>query len=241
MRIAGVQRCSFVDWPGLISAVIFAPGCNLDCYFCHNHRLLGDCAPDTIIPVDRMLTWLDHRRGLVDGVVVTGGEPTLQDGLEDFVRAVRALDYPVKLDTNGTRPGVLLELLRKELVDYVAMDLKGPLERYDVIAGRPVDADAIDASIQIIMSMAPDYEFRTTVLPQFSEDDVLSMARRIRGAKRYILQQYRPAHRDAAGHATEPLPFRAVDRMAQLAAEYVTRCETRGVTQDIPVDAALAS
>ena len=238
MRIAGIEKCSFVDYPGYLAAVFFTPGCNLDCYYCHNHSLVRetDAGTQTWFDTDVALAWLEKRRGFLDGVVITGGEPALQPGLADFIRAVRAMGYLIKLDTNGTQPAILRELLDEGLLDYVAMDIKAPIEKYEAVCGAPVDYRVINESIDILMAGRVDYEFRTTVLPHFTESDVLAMARRIRGARRYVLQQYRrpePPRSDPSldlpPHAsTWPLGFmREVE-------DIIHRCQLRGFEQPAP-------
>jgi pyruvate formate lyase activating enzyme len=241
MKIAGIEKCSFVDYPGHLAAVIFTSGCNLDCYYCHNHSLVRDAGPGARMWFDTeiALAWLDKRRGFLDGVVITGGEPTLQPDLADFIRKVRAKEYRVKLDTNGTRPAVLRALIEENLLDYVAMDIKAPVEKYEVTCGAPVDHRVIHESIDILLAGSVDYEFRTTVLPHFTESDIFAMARRIRGARRYVLQQYRrPASEhpdprlDAPPHAsTWPLGF--LPKLEDL----VQVCDVRGF--DLPTRPAV--
>ncbi len=170
MKIAAIQRTSFVDYPGKIAAVVFTPGCNLDCFYCHNRMLLGnDGNYAGTTPVSQVLEYLRERQGLLDAVVLSGGEPTLQPGLADFIHEIRELGYRVKLDTNGTHPTVLALLLDAGLVDYVAMDVKAPPEKYDSICGVSVDHDSIDKSIGLVLSGPVTYEFRTTVVPQLTE------------------------------------------------------------------------
>lgn len=244
MRIAGIEKCSMVDYPGHLAAAFFTPGCNLDCYYCHNHALVhtGEETARTWFDVEVALAWLDTRRGFLEGVVITGGEPTLQQGLPAFIRAVRAKGYPVKLDTNGTRPEVLRQLLDEGLLDYVAMDIKAPLEKYEAVCGVPVDFRAINASIDLLLAGGVDYEFRTTILPHFTKDDVTAMARRIRGARRYVLQQYRrpntehtDARLDLAPHLpTWPLGF--VEELETI----VQTCVLRGFEQRRTVGAGVA-
>ncbi len=191
MKIVALHRSSFVDYPGRVAAVIFTLGCNLNCFYCHNRALVEGSADLVTIPPSKVLGYLRKRRGLLDAVVITGGEPTLQSGLADFIREVRCMDYRVKLDTSGTHPAVLTSLMSAGLLDYVAMDIKAPPEKYDSICGVAVDLNAIDQSIDLLMGGSIDYEFRTTVVPQLTKADILAIGRRIRGARLYILQQYR--------------------------------------------------
>lgn len=194
MKIAGLVKSSFVDYPGKIAAVVFTPGCNLNCFYCHNRHILRACgtASDTISP--KALDWLKTRRGLLDAVVVTGGEPTIQSDLAKFIAQVRTLGFLVKLDTNGTCPAVLASLIKTGQIDYVAMDIKGSPEKYQSICRAPVDLDAIGTSIDLLLASKLDYEFRTTIVSQLTHSDILTIGRRIQGARRYVLQRYRPPH-----------------------------------------------
>jgi len=184
---------SLSDDPGRVSALVFVVGCNFRCPFCHNRELvLPELAPqDTGLATDAVLTKLRERTGFLDGVVVSGGEPSLQPDLGSFLGAVREAGLRVKLDTNGSRPEVLATLLRRGLIDYVAMDIKAPQPRYAEYSGVEVDLEAIEASIRTIREDAADYEFRTTVAPGLGEDDIIAIAEWIRGARRYILQPFR--------------------------------------------------
>jgi pyruvate formate lyase activating enzyme len=235
MQIAGVQRCSFVDWPGRIVAVVFTQGCNYRCSFCHNPQLKADRASAMDAP--DFLQWLDKRSGLIEGVVVSGGEPTLQQNLPAFMAEIRLRGFDVKLDTNGSRPALIRCLLRKDLVNFIAMDVKGPAAVYSDICGAEVDGAAIAESIRTIMEAGVDYEFRTTVLPRLDLDDVVAIARTIRGARRYALQEYRPTPADgraaalpAGAHSAD-----ALERMRGAAAEWVQCCEIRGVQSAMAV------
>ena len=232
MNIAGIEKCSFVDYPGRLAAVLFTPGCNWDCYYCHNRAVLGGPVPAMTPWLDTEVTlaWLEDRRGFLDGVVISGGEPTLQSGLADFIRRIRLKGYLIKLDTNGSRPTVLRDLLDQRLVDYVAMDVKAPLEKYEAVCGAPVDHGAVHESIDLLLEGRVDYEFRTTVAPQLTEADIVAIARRIRGARRYVLQQYRrPASNDSDPRlATPPHPARWPSRVLEEIETLIECCETRG-------------
>jgi pyruvate formate lyase activating enzyme len=195
-RIVGFQACSLVDYPGAMAAVVFTPGCNMNCFFCHNKGIIGPGSHRFLIDPREVLSTLRKRSGMLDAVVISGGEPTLQPGLEDFILSVRALGLKVKLDTNGTNPELLSDLIRKGLLDFVSMDLKAPMRRYAEICGARVDLDDIDSSVQILLQGRVDYEFRTTVVPQLRAEDLRSMGAWIRGAKRWVLQQYRQLGRE---------------------------------------------
>ncbi|MCX5772335.1 MAG: anaerobic ribonucleoside-triphosphate reductase activating protein [Candidatus Hydrogenedentes bacterium] len=245
MNIAGVEKCSFVDYPGRLAAVFFVPGCNWNCFYCHNQTLLRNEGLRPRVSREEAFNLLNARRGLLDGVVVTGGEPTLQSGLREFIAAVRDLDYLVKLDTNGSRPQVLGALLAEGLLDYVAMDLKAPMPKYEAVCGAPVDHRHINESIDLIMSSDVEYEFRTTVVPQLTHADVVAIARRIQGARRYVLQQYRnPALYSPDEKNHDPrldAPPHESAWPAHVLAEidrHVVECETRGFQRSLEATSA---
>lgn len=191
MRIGGFQKNSMIDFPGLISSVIFTAGCNFVCPYCHNPDLVGKVKPGGGEPIDQgeIFSFLKKRRGLIDGVVITGGEPTLQPGLEQFMVNIKELGFSVKLDTNGTRPEMVEAFIQKGIVDYIAMDIKTSIEGYHLVAGDGFDSGTVAASIAIIMEQAPDYEFRTTcVKPLIDRQKMDKIGGMIKGARRYILQ-----------------------------------------------------
>lgn len=230
MRIAGIERNSFVDYPGRLAAVFFTPGCNWRCFYCHNRSLLGPQSGRTWLDAEVALAWLEERRGWLDAVVITGGEPTLQPDLAEFIRTVRAKGFLVKLDTNGTRPDVLRALLDEGLLDYVAMDVKAPIEKYEAFCGVPVDHRAVNDSIDLLMASEIQYEFRTTVAPQLTSDDLRAIAARIRGARCYVLQQFRRPE-GVEGDPRLDVPSHEAAWAWPLLPELETiveRCETRG-------------
>lgn len=194
MIIGGFQKFTLIDYPGKIAATVFTLGCNFLCPFCHNPELVDELkmAKQPRISAAEILKFLAARRGLLEGVCVTGGEPTLQADLPSFVWQIKKLGFLVKIDTNGSNPRMLAELLRGGLVDFVAMDIKAPLEKYQKIASGNVVLADIQRSIDLTRQ-APDYEFRTTILPFWhTAEDILSVGRWLRGAKKYCLQQFHP-------------------------------------------------
>ncbi|HHW22364.1 MAG TPA: anaerobic ribonucleoside-triphosphate reductase activating protein [Clostridiaceae bacterium] len=195
MRIAGLQKNSMVDYPGKISAVVFTQGCNMNCGYCHNRRLIKFTEDNEIYDEDSVLAFLEKRRGLLDGVVVSGGEPTLQKDLPCFLEKIRKMDFKTKLDTNGTNPECLRTLINNGLLDYVAMDIKAPLCKYGKICCSPVNTAKVMESIEILKNAFIEYEFRTTYTPELDDDDLRDISRIIKGAKKYVLQQYREVDR----------------------------------------------
>ena len=163
MVIGGVQKFSTVDDPGYVVAGLFTVGCNMRCGYCHNPELVLPEQYIGCIPEAEILDFLARRVGLLDGVAISGGEPTMSEDLPDFIRVIKQLGFLIKLDTNGTHPAMLRQMLDEQLIDFVAMDIKGPLEKYVEIAARPIDTDAIMESIDLIRSRV-DHEFRTTIV-----------------------------------------------------------------------------
>lgn len=195
MRIAGLQKNSMVDFPGKISAVVFTQGCNMNCGYCHNRRLIRFNEEIEIYDEDSILAFLKKRRGLLDGVVVSGGEPTLQEDLPCFIKRVKEMGFKIKLDTNGTYPDRLKSLLDSGLLDYVAMDVKAPLCKYGKVCCSPVNTEKIKESIEILKNSFIEYEFRTTYTPELNDEDLMDISRTIKGAKKYVLQQYKEVDR----------------------------------------------
>jgi pyruvate formate lyase activating enzyme len=187
--------------------------------------------PDSLPEIDPTHVFqLVTRRRLIDGVVISGGEPTLQKGLKDFLRKVKELGLAVKVDTNGYHPQVLRDLLERELLDYVAMDIKAALAKYDQAAGAPIDVRRIEESIQLILASGIEHEFRTTVVPGIvAPEDVEEIAKLIAGAEKYVLQQFRPQQTlDPSFGELAPYPAEMLLEMAQMAENWVGQVEVRG-------------
>lgn len=190
MKILGQIKSSFIDYPGKISTVIFIGGCNFKCGYCHNPDLVKN--KGDIINQQDILSFLEKRKKYLDGVCISGGEPTLYHELYSLIKEIKKLQYCVKLDTNGTNSDMLLNLLEDNLVDYVAMDIKAPLLRYKEVAGQNVDIKKIEQSISLLLASNIDYEFRTTVAKEFiSEADLENIAQSIQDAKRYCIQNFK--------------------------------------------------
>ena len=209
MIIRGWQRTSLVDYPGRIVSTLFLAGCNFRCPYCQNPDLV-EAAPGggPEIETAAVLAHLERRRGLIDGICVSGGEPLLNPDLAELLEPVKALGGLVKIDTNGSRPATLEALLHRGLVDYVAMDVKAPPWKIPAIARRDVDLSTIERSLALLRTGSVDYELRTTVVPGLLDpDDVVEIFRWIRGAPRHYLQQFRPtAILDPTLQETEPYP-----------------------------------
>jgi pyruvate formate lyase activating enzyme len=231
MRIVGFINTSLVDWDGRVSSVIFLPGCNFRCPFCHNRELV--LSPGSVPEVDHdsMMLYLEENSDFLDGVVITGGEPTIHSDLPDLITDLSSLGLRVKLDTNGSNPSMLLDLIDSGLVESVAMDIKGPLdERYDEICGVKAPLENIKRSISILMDSEIEHEFRTTIVPHLiKEGEVESIAAFIGGARKYALQQFRPGVTlDDRLSKIDPYPTERIHNMAELAKQYVRRVVIRG-------------
>ena len=185
--IGGIQRTSLLDFPDKISAIVFTQGCNFNCGYCHNPDLLN--SKKDIYSTDVFFEFLDKRKGKLDGVVITGGEATLQPDLIPFIKEVKSRGFLVKLDTNGYRPEVIEQAL--PLIDYIAMDIKAPLKKYSEITKVDINTEKIKQSIQLIMASSVSYEFRTTVLKsQLNYTDFEEIGELIQNAERYYLQKF---------------------------------------------------
>lgn len=189
MNLSGVIKSSLIDFPGLISCVLFVPGCNYDCFYCHNRSLID--GSHIYLTPQSITDFLRKRAGLLDGVVISGGEPTLQSDLIPFIERLKELGYQVKLDTNGSRPGVVRELLERKLCDYFAVDYKAPAEQYQRICGCKADAQKVIETIRLLSDSSTPFEVRTTVIPQLGTEELKAMAKEIPPVPRYILNRYR--------------------------------------------------
>jgi pyruvate formate lyase activating enzyme len=193
MLIKGFLGTSLIDYPGKISAIVFTGGCNFRCPFCHNSDLV--LALDTLPTIieGEFFKKIEKRRGFIDGIVITGGEPLINRDILNFIKKIKDMGFLVKLDTNGSFPELLNEILNTNTVDFIAMDIKSSPEKYSMAAGVKVDISKIEKSISLIMGKSPDYEFRTTMVPGITEEeDMIPMVKMIEGAKSYAIQQFRP-------------------------------------------------
>lgn len=192
MIFGGLEKCTLIDYPGHTACMVYTIGCNFRCPYCHNPELVDETT-EVRITEDEVLAFLDTRQGLLDGLVITGGEPTIHDDLLSFMKKVKEKGFLVKLDSNGTSPETLRRAIEDKLVDYIAMDIKSPLAKYSNIVARPVDTERIRKSIDVLMASSVDYEFRTTIVKSLlSEEDIVAIGKDIRGAKNYYLQAFVP-------------------------------------------------
>jgi len=194
MKIGGLQKVSLIDYPEAICAVVFSQGCNFKCSYCHNPQLVDPKLFSPGLEEKKILGFLAKRVGKLDAVTITGGEPTIQKDLIPFIKRVKKIGFAVKLDSNGSQPQIIRKLLEENLLDFIAMDIKAPLEKYKSIVKVPIDTQSIKESVKLILKSKIPYEFRTTVVKsQLAINDILEIAKLISGANRYILQKFMPA------------------------------------------------
>jgi pyruvate formate lyase activating enzyme len=231
VKICGFAKTSLLDWDGYVTAVIYLPSCNFRCPFCHNKELVLTPEVYDEVPFDFIEEYVRDNLEFLDAIVITGGEPTIHKDLPQLIRKVRALGVKVKLDTNGTNPDMLQDLIKAGLIDYVAMDIKAPLnQEYDELAGTKVQLDQIKRSIEIIMSSGLDYEFRTTMVPiLLKEADYEKIAAYIGTAKKYALQHFVPKNTlDPNLSVIAPLSEEKVKAIAEICKPYVRKVVIRG-------------
>ncbi|NGX28685.1 MAG: 7-carboxy-7-deazaguanine synthase [Candidatus Anoxychlamydiales bacterium] len=193
MLIGGLQKFSLINYPKKTSALIFTQGCGFLCQYCHNPELVLKKRFQPPIDEDTVLTFLKKRQNQLDAVVISGGEPTLQKDLIPFIKKIKDLNFLIKLDTNGIHPKIIKNLLDENLLDYIAMDIKAPLDKYKLITQLDLGLNLIEESINLIMSSNIDYEFRTTLVKNLHEiEDIEKMGLLIKGAKKYFLQSFVP-------------------------------------------------
>ena len=228
MNIQGIEKSSFIDYPNKISTVLFTGGCNFRCPYCHNTSLVKQ--EGEIISQKEVMTFLIKRKKYIDAVCITGGEPTLQPNLYEFVAAIKQEGFFVKLDTNGTRPHILTNLIEDGLVDYVAMDIKAPLHKYSSVVDQVVEINSIESSIDILHNSSIDYEFRTTVCKELhTKDDIINIAMLIKGSKKFYLQNFRDGETVYAGkNKLTPYDLYELEVIRDEIKDLFEICEIRG-------------
>ncbi len=207
-NIRGLLPASMLDWPGKISAVLFLGGCNFRCPYCHNPELVEAAWSGECLEWEHVAGFLQERAGWIDGVCVTGGEPTIHRDLPELCSSIKALGMEVKVDTNGSRPRMLRYLLERDLVDFIAMDFKTSPEKYPALVGRPISMNAVLETVDMIITWGGQHEFRCTVVPGWVDyGDLEVISHRLHGASSLVLQQFRPEHTlDPVMRGVEPYP-----------------------------------
>jgi len=232
MIFGGLQKNSLIDFPGKVSCVLFLNGCNFDCPYCHNPDLLNN-NPDQAesLNEERFFDFLATRKGLLDGVVISGGEPTLHDELPRLCRKIKGMGFALKLDTNGSRPQRIQEIIDQQLVDYIAMDIKTEPYCYELCAKKDFDSTRVLASARVIMESNLPYEFRTTCVHKIiDEEKINNISREIKGAKLYALQKYHPArilHPEFFEQSEVGFTDDTMARFQAIAGQWVQECIVR--------------
>lgn len=227
MRLGGLQHSSLIDYPGKICAIVFTIGCNFHCPYCHNPELVNETAEE--ISEEDFFRFLESRVGLLDAVTITGGEPTLHNDLIIFIHRIKQMGFLVKLDSNGTNPTILKELINAKLIDYVAMDIKSPLQKYSETVARPADLERIKESIDLLREGSVAYEFRTTVVKALlSPEDFPIIGELINGADTYYLQKFIPTKLlNPAFHKKVSYTDTEFEELRQMMENYVKVCQVR--------------
>ncbi len=230
MRIQGLQKLTLLDFPGRVACTVFTAGCNFRCPFCHNASLVVDIPEASGITEESFLSFLKKRQGILEGVCITGGEPLLQPDIEEFIRGIKELGYAVKLDTNGSFPDKLKHLVEKQLVDYVAMDIKNSSERYAITAGvERLDLESIQKSVDYLKEGHVAYEFRTTVVKNYHEKDSFEkIGQWIAGAQKYYLQNFVDSG-DLIGKDTCGCSEEDMKAYLKVVQKYIPEADLRGI------------
>ncbi|MBQ9734364.1 MAG: anaerobic ribonucleoside-triphosphate reductase activating protein [Clostridia bacterium] len=229
MNILGIEKMSLVDYDGKVAATVFTGGCNFKCPFCHNSPLVLDFNNLPTLTEDDIFSYLKKRQGILDGVCVSGGEPTLQKDLPEFIEKIKALGYSVKLDTNGTNPELIKTLNENKLVDYFAMDIKNDRNHYAEICGfDKFNTERVEKSVEYFLSGKADYEFRTTLIAEYHKpDNILSIGQWIKGANKYFLQKFKDTGsciKDGLSAVSDATVLKYIDTLKN----YVSTVKTRG-------------
>lgn len=228
MKINGFQKLTLLDFPGKVACILFTPGCNFRCPFCHNASLVTHIDNNAQIDEDTFFSFLEKRRRMLDGVCITGGEPLMQHGIKEFIKKIKEMGYAVKLDTNGTYPDKLEELIKDGLLDYVAMDIKNCKEKYGITSGvQNVPYDNIVKSINILSKSGIDHEFRTTVADGLhTPEDIGKIAEMIKGEKKYFIQNFTDSG-DIIAPEMCSVSQEKLDEMLRFAKEYIPNAKIR--------------
>lgn len=248
MNIGGLQKLTLIDYPGNVACVVFLVGCNFRCGYCHNPELvlLDKIKNQSFISELEFFNFLEKRKKLLTGVVISGGEPTIHKDLLDFIKKIKKLDYLIKLDTNGLNPKMLSNLIDNNLLDYIAMDIKAPMKvkneklktknsklefknKYERVTGVKIDIENIKKSIELIKKSNIDYEFRTTIIPGIhNKEDIIQIAKEISPAKKYYIQNFRPGEiTDKSLNKEMPYPNKYLIEIQKIIAQFFETCEVR--------------
>lgn len=227
MVLGGLQKSSLIDYPGSVSCIVFTIGCNMACGYCHNPELSKPVQPiKTNFTEENFFEFLETRKGKLEAVVITGGEPTIHDDLPEFISKIKKMGFKVKLDTQGTRPKMVEELLNNDLVDYIAMDIKAPFERYQEVTRALINTEDIKETINLIMTKAKGYEFRTTTVKgQLDSEDFEKIGKMIEGAPLYAIQKFVSAGKtlDPSFEHRESYDDKKLEELKKIMEKYVKK------------------
>ena len=231
MNFKGIHKTSLVDYPGKITTVLFAGGCNLNCRYCYNPELVNNSKELETLKVPDILAFLKKRHKLIESVVISGGEPTLLKNIDKFTESIKSIPLAVKIDTNGLKPDVIETLLEKRLVDYIAVDIKTSPEKYESLTRKDVDFSLIKKTIDIVKNSGIDYEIRTTCIPEYiTLDDFKCIKKELVSVKKYFLQQFvNKVTMDPAMKAKRPYPVQVLNSFKEFVETFAEHCELRGV------------
>ena len=228
MKICGLQKLTLLDFPGRLACTVFLGGCNFKCPYCYNTSLIDASRAKTLINEEDFLSFLDSRKGKLQGVAITGGEPLLNPDIRNFIIKIRERGFLVKLDTNGSFPERLEALIDEGLVDYVAMDIKNVYGKYSITVGANVNLEKIKQSIDILLSNKVDYEFRTTVIKEFHDiEDFNVIGKMIKGTKNYFIQNFQD--KDSVFGHFNPLTHEELEQCLEVVKQYIPNAKLRGI------------
>jgi len=230
VKIYGLNKTTLLDYPGHVAATVFTGGCNFRCPYCHNSSLVTGVGAAEVMPEEELFCFLDRRRGVLEGVCITGGEPALHKDLGNFIRKIKEMGYLVKLDTNGYQPGVLWNLLEEGILDYIAMDVKGSRKRYGEASGiANMNLSRVEESIGMIRDSKIEYEFRTTVVKGLhTEEDMEDIGKWIAGCRAYYLQSYRE-NENVLMPGYDSFDREEMEKFVEIARKYIDNAAIRGV------------
>lgn len=235
LKIAGLQKLTLLDYPGKVACTVFTYGCNFRCPYCHNASLVlgdeGSSGNIAYLELKGITDFLQKRKGIIDGIVITGGEPTIQPGILDMLRILREYEISIKIDTNGSRPEIIESIIRQGLVDYIAMDIKASAGKYKKAAGiDDIDVDSIYECISLIIKSGIDHEFRTTLVKGIHDiQDIKETAQSIKGADKYFLQQFRDSGDLIDPRGLSAFTAEEMDMYAEAARQFVRTVCIRGI------------
>jgi len=228
MIIKGLQKTSLIDYPPYTVSVIFTAGCNFRCPYCQNPDLVNNSPDLKQYSQEEIIDFLKSRKKWLDGICITGGEPLLYPEIIEFIKKIKEISMKIKLDTNGSNPELLTDIIKNKLVDYIAMDIKGPLERYNELTKSNINTENIKKSIELIKNSNIDYEFRTTVTPDLAEQDIKKIGELLKGAKKFSIQQFRNTFKLLdENYKKEPYPEEKLKEFKKIIEDYIENVEVR--------------